>query len=274
VSDHAGRLAEFISDHAKLLVLTGAGCSEPSGIPTYRDHAGDWAHPPPVQYADFVGSAITRRRYWARSYSGWPRVAGAQPNGAHKALAALEAAGRLHCTLTQNVDGLHRAAGSSAVIELHGRLDRVRCLGCGNLESREALQERLAMLNPGWTPGPAPLAPDGDADVRAPAAEFNIADCLGCGGILKPDVVFFGESVPRATVAAAFAALDGSDALLVIGSSLMVYSGYRFARAARAAHKPLAAVNLGRTRADDLLTFKVAADCAAVLPAALATLAS
>jgi NAD-dependent SIR2 family protein deacetylase len=272
VADDAARLAEFIGARAALLVLTGAGCSAPSGIPTYRDHAGGWAHPQPVQYGDFIGSETARRRYWARSFRGWPRVAAAQPNAAHRALAGLEESARLRCTITQNVDGLHRAAGARAVIELHGRLDRVRCLACNGEELRASVQERLASLNPDWRPGPGTTAPDGDAGVEAAPDQFRIADCRDCGGVLKPDVVFFGESVPRPVADSAFEALAASDALLVVGSSLMVYSGFRFARAAAAAGKPVATLNLGRTRADELLSLKITADCVSVLPAALALL--
>jgi NAD-dependent SIR2 family protein deacetylase len=170
------------------------------------------------------------------------------------------------------VDGLHRVAGSRALIELHGRLDRVRCLACRRDEPRASVQERLASLNPDWPAGSGATAPDGDAVVEAFPAGFGIPACLGCGGVLKPDVVFFGESVPRRTVDSAFEALAGSDAVLVVGSSLMVYSGFRLARAAAADGKPVATVNLGRTRADEMLSLKIAADCTSVLPAAVALL--
>ena len=256
------RLEDFISAHRRLFVLTGAGCSTGSGIPDYRDEQGAWKRTPPVTYQAFVGDGITRRRYWARSLVGWPRIAQAQPNAAHRALAALEAQGRCSQLLTQNVDGLHQAAGSRAVIDLHGRLDAVVCLGCGALSSRADVQRRLAEANPAWAGLAAGAAPDGDADLEdRDFATFQVPACDACGGMLKPDVVFFGENVPRARVDAAMAGLAQADGMLVVGSSLMVYSGLRFVHAAVRAQIPVAAVNLGRTRADDLLRFRMAAPC-------------
>ena len=256
------RLEDFISAHRRLFVLTGAGCSTGSGIPDYRDEQGAWKRTPPVTYQAFVGDGITRRRYWARSLVGWPRIAQAQPNAAHRALAALEAQGRCSQLLTQNVDGLHQAAGSRAVIDLHGRLDAVVCLGCGASSSRADVQRRLAEANPAWAGLAAGAAPDGDADLEdRDFATFQVPACDACGGMLKPDVVFFGENVPRARVDAAMVRLAQADAMLVVGSSLMVYSGLRFVHAAVRAQIPVAAVNLGRTRADDLLRFRMAAPC-------------
>ena len=256
------RLEDFIAAHRRLFVLTGAGCSTGSGIPDYRDEQGAWKRTPPVTYQAFVGDGITRRRYWARSLVGWPRIAQAQPNAAHRALAALEAQGRCSQLLTQNVDGLHQAAGSRAVIDLHGRLDAVVCLGCGASSSRADVQRRLAEANPAWAGLAAGAAPDGDADLEdRDFATFQVPACDACGGMLKPDVVFFGENVPRARVDAAMARLARADGMLVVGSSLMVYSGLRFVHAAVRAQIPVAAVNLGRTRADDLLRFRMAAPC-------------
>ena len=256
------RLEDFITAHRRLFVLTGAGCSTGSGIPDYRDEQGAWKRTPPVTYQAFVGDGITRRRYWARSLVGWPRIAQAQPNAAHRALAALEAQGRCSQLLTQNVDGLHQAAGSRAVIDLHGRLDAVVCLGCGASSSRADVQRRLAEANPAWAGLAAGAAPDGDADLEdRDFATFQVPACDACGGMLKPDVVFFGENVPRIRVDAAMAQLAQADAMLVVGSSLMVYSGLRFVHAAVRAQIPVAAVNLGRTRADDLLRFRMAAPC-------------
>lgn len=256
------RLEDFIAAHRRLFVLTGAGCSTGSGIPDYRDEQGAWKRTPPVTYQAFVGDGITRRRYWARSLVGWPRIAQAQPNAAHRALAALEARGRCSQLLTQNVDGLHQAAGSRAVIDLHGRLDAVLCLGCGASSSRADVQRRLAEANPAWAGLAAGAAPDGDADLEdRDFATFQVPACDACGGMLKPDVVFFGENVPRARVDAAMAGLAQADGMLVVGSSLMVYSGLRFVHAAVRAQIPVAAVNLGRTRADDLLRFRMAAPC-------------
>lgn len=256
------RLEDFIAAHRRLFVLTGAGCSTGSGIPDYRDEQGAWKRTPPVTYQAFVGDGITRRRYWARSLVGWPRIAQAQPNAAHRALAALEAQGRCSQLLTQNVDGLHQAAGSRAVIDLHGRLDAVVCLGCGASSSRADVQRRLAEANPAWAGLAAGAAPDGDADLEdRDFATFQVPACDSCGGMLKPDVVFFGENVPRTRVDAAMARLAQADGMLVVGSSLMVYSGLRFVHAAVRAQIPVAAVNLGRTRADDLLRFRMAAPC-------------
>ncbi len=263
-------LRAFVAAHRRLFVLTGAGCSTGSGIPDYRDDAGAWKRPQPVTWQAFTGDALVRRRYWARSLVGWPRFARARPNQVHRALAALEAQGRVELLLTQNVDRLHQAAGSHQVIDLHGRLDRVRCLACGEDSARSVLQERLLAANPGWSDLDAGTAPDGDADLEGvDFAGFVVPDCLRCGGMLKPDVVFFGESVPRERVQRAFDRLAAADAMLVVGSSLMVWSGYRFVREAARAGLPVAAVNLGRTRADDLLALKVAQPCAQALAALL-----
>ncbi|AKC88263.1 NAD-dependent protein deacetylase [Pseudoxanthomonas suwonensis] len=266
VHEPAAVLRDFIDRHPRLFVLTGAGCSTSSGIPDYRDADGGWKRAQPVTFQAFTGEAGTRRRYWARSLAGWPRFAAAQPNPAHRALAALEADGRLEALVTQNVDGLHQRAGSRAVIDLHGRLDRVVCLDCAAAMPRDAFQHELLTRNPGWERHVAAAAPDGDADLDGvDFAAFRVPGCARCGGMLKPDVVFYGESVPRARVEAAATHLRRSDAMLVVGSSLMVYSGFRFARMAAEAGIPLAAVNLGRTRADDLLALKVRADCAQAL---------
>jgi len=271
--DPAAELARFIAEHPRLTVLSGAGCSTASGIPEYRDDAGAWKHPRPVQYADFVGSETVRRRYWARSFAGWQRVAGASPNSAHRALARLEQAGILDTLVTQNVDNLHRRAGSRAVIDLHGVLDRVRCLGCGEITPRAELQQRLAELNPERAAGAASFGPDGDAEVQGALADFIVPSCEACGGVLKPDVVFFGESVPRDRVECATDSLRRARALLVVGSSLMVFSGYRFARQAHAARQPIAILNRGRTRADELAALRLAGDCGSVLAEAAGLLA-
>lgn len=266
-TDPVAALADFVDRHPRLFVLTGAGCSTSSGIPDYRDAEGDWKRPQPVTFQAFTGEAATRRRYWARSLLGWPRFAAARANPAHRALAVLEAQGRIEALVTQNVDGLHQQAGSHAVIDLHGRLDRVVCLGCGVRFPRARFQQDLLGRNPGWERHAAAVAPDGDADLDGvDFAAFQVPDCAQCGGMLKPDVVFYGESVPRARVQAAVEHLRRSDALLVVGSSLMVYSGFRFARMAAEAGLPLASLTLGRTRADALLALRLQADCVAVLP--------
>ncbi len=254
-------------------MLTGAGCSTESGIPDYRDADGAWRHRQPMSYQEFVGSAAARQRYWARGLVGWRRIAAARPNPAHLALARLEAAGRVERLVTQNVDRLHQKAGSLRVIDLHGRLDGVECLACRAVFRRAAVQDELARLNPGWGGAAAVPTPDGDADLGGvDYGAFRVPGCPGCGGTLKPGVVFFGEAVPRRRVDRAFAALAAADAMLVVGSSLMVFSGWRFARAAAEAGLPLAVVNLGRTRADSEATLKVPARCGEILPRALACL--
>lgn len=261
-------LRDFVSRHHRLFVLTGAGCSTDSGIPDYRDANGSWKRSPPVGFQAFMSGAAVRQRYWARSFVGWHRFRRAGPNGAHEALAKLEQQGRLKLLVTQNVDGLHQAAGCVQVIDLHGRLDRVRCMDCESLISREELQAELPRRNSAWMTIAGHPAPDGDTDLEGlPFGEFEVPSCSRCGGILKPDVVFFGESVPRDRVETAMQQLEHADAVLVVGSSLMLYSGYRFVHAAAQSGKPIAAVNLGRTRADGLLTLKVAEPCAQALAA-------
>ncbi|HET6804335.1 MAG TPA: NAD-dependent protein deacetylase [Frateuria sp.] len=264
-------LTRFIDAHPRLFVLTGAGCSTDSGIPDYRDAEGAWKRTPPVTYQAFMGEERTRRRYWARSLVGWRHFGKARPNGTHHALQRLEAQGRLELLVTQNVDGLHQRAGQRQVVDLHGRLDQVRCMGCAWRQPREAFQQELDRLNPGWSTLAAREAPDGDADLDAPHFDdFVVPPCPACGGVLKPDVVFFGENVPRERVMQAMQAMEAADAVLVVGSSLMVFSGYRFVHAAARAGKPVAAVNLGRTRADPLLDLKVEQPCAEALAFLLA----
>jgi NAD-dependent SIR2 family protein deacetylase len=260
------RLLGFIARHQRLFVLTGAGCSTGSGIPDYRDADGQWKRIQPVTYQAFIGDPATRQRYWARSLVGWRRFGLAQPNTTHHALAKLEAHGRVEVLLTQNVDRLHQAAGSTRVIDLHGRLDLVRCMGCAQPLLRTVFQNELVRLNPAWLGLDAQTAPDGDAHLEAvDFSSFTVPPCQYCGGVLKPDVVFFGENVPKVIVQAAYQHLDQADAVLIVGSSLMVYSGFRFVQAAAQAGKPLAAVNLGRTRADSLLTLKVEQSCEVTL---------
>jgi len=254
-------LIDFVHQHPRLLVITGAGCSTAAGIPDYRDETGAWKRREPMRYQRFVGDEVARRRYWARSMLGWRTMAHAQPTAAHHALAQLERAGRIQLLVTQNVDGLHQAAGSSNVVDLHGRIDTVVCLGCGTRSPRRALQQELMARNPAWLALDANSLPDGDADLEGlDFAAFNVPACPHCSGLLKPDVVFFGESVPRERVAAVREALTQADAVLVAGSSLMVYSGYRFVEEAVKAGKPVAAVNRGHTRADAVLGLKLEAD--------------
>lgn len=259
-------LREFIDRHPRLAVLTGAGVSTRSGIPDYRDQSGEWKRARPVEFRPFMTDPKVRQRYWARSTVGWPIIGRAQPNAAHRALARLEATGVVRMLITQNVDGLHASAGSRNVIDLHGRLDTVRCMDCGHTLPRAELQRELLANNPAWAAIEGRVAPDGDVDIEGrDYGNFIVPDCPRCGGILKPDVVFFGENVPRERVDRAFEGVANADALLVVGTSLMVYSGYRFAEAAAAAGKPIAAVNQGRTRADHLFTLKIGAPSDEVL---------
>jgi NAD-dependent SIR2 family protein deacetylase len=263
-------LEHFIARHPRLFIVTGAGCSTESGIPDYRDAAGEWKRRPPVMIRPFLDDELTRKRYWARGLAGWSHFRHARPNGAHHALALLERDQRIELLVTQNVDGLHQAAGSSAVLDLHGRADRIRCMGCEAIMSRDQLHAQLRALNPDWLRYEAEAAPDGDADLdQLDFAAFNIPSCRRCGAMLKTDVVFFGETVPAERVRQAMAALRRADAMLVVGSSLMVYSGYRFAQAAAEVGKPIAALNLGRTRADALLTLKIEDRCARALERAV-----
>lgn len=258
-------LRGWITSHRRVFVLTGAGCSTASGIPDYRDERGEWKRKPPVMYQAFRNQEATYRRYWARAFAGWTRFTAAEPSTAHHALAAWERAGSLSQLVTQNVDGLHQRAGSEAVIDLHGRLDVVLCLGCGERSSRAEVQETMAATNPNWIAA-AVTAPDGDADIDAALVEaFNVPHCPSCGGLLKPDVVFFGENVPDARYEAARDALARADALLVVGSSLMVYSGFRFVRQAHEASLPIAIVNRGHTRGDEFAALKVEGDVGAIL---------
>jgi NAD-dependent SIR2 family protein deacetylase len=265
MSDYAS-LQDFIERHKRLFILTGAGCSTPSGIPDYRDADGQWKRAQPVTYQAFMGEEKTRRRYWARSLIGWRLIRQAQPNDAHRALAKLEARGKVQLLLTQNVDRLHQAAGSAQVIDLHGRIDLVRCMDCERRSPRDELQNELSRLNGDWLGLDATEAPDGDADLEgADFSSFVTPSCPRCGGLLKPDVVFFGENVPRDRVDAASRQLHDADAVLIIGSSLMVYSGFRFVQRAANLGKLVAAVNLGRTRADHLLALKAEQPCESAL---------
>jgi NAD-dependent SIR2 family protein deacetylase len=251
-------LRSFVAAHPRLFILTGAGISTDSGIPDYRDGQGAWKRSPPMTLQLFMSGELARARYWARGMIGWRHFDAVKPNVAHHALARLEKQGRVEMLLTQNVDGLHEAAGSLNVVDLHGRLDRVRCMQCGDITRRDAMQARLERANPDWLSLHASIAPDGDADLDGvDFSRFTVPPCTVCGGILKPDVVFFGENVPRARVDTAWAHLARADAMLVVGSSLMVYSGYRFVLEASRKGLPIASVNLGITRADALFSLKV-----------------
>ena len=247
-------------------MVTGAGVSTASGISDYRDTRGEWKHSRPMEYKDFVATEYARQRYWARSALGRSRFKQAKPNTAHLALAELEAMGRISMLITQNVDGLHQLAGSRNVIDLHGRLDSVLCLQCGVRSDRDAVQSYLMQRNPFLSHLSAKHLPDGDTLLeQVEFAQVDIPACQSCGGILKPDVVFYGENVPAASVRQSYEAIDQADALLIVGSSLMVYSGFRFARYANDKGIPVAAINQGVTRADDIFIYKEADDCGHVL---------
>jgi len=259
-------LRQFITQHRRLLVITGAGCSVESGIPTYRNHSGQWLRNQPIQHTDFINQASARKRYWARSLAGWPAVHMARPNDAHRALAAMEARQQIPLLVTQNVDRLHQKAGQKHVIDLHGRLDQVICLDCHQVSEREVMQQRLLLLNALTPPEALALAPDGDADVDEQLIrDLLVPDCERCNGILKPNVVFFGGAVSKLIVEAITSQLDQVDGLLIVGSSLSVFSGFRFCRLAHRNSVPIAAINQGKTRADDLFSVKLEADCSAAL---------
>jgi NAD+-dependent protein deacetylase sirtuin 4 len=258
----------------RVVVLAGAGCSTESGIPDYRGPDAPRRSRPPVQYQEFVRDPAARVRYWARSTIGWPRFSASRPNQAHNALARMEAAGAVAGVITQNVDGLHHAAGSRRVVELHGNLGWVRCLDCAAAVRRHAWQGRLLEENGAWAERLRAVeagllsAPDGDAELPADVmAEFRVPPCDGCGGLMKPDVVFFGENVPRERVAEAWALFGDGDVLLVAGSSLTVYSGRRFIYRAAEQGVPVAVVNIGPTRADDVAAVRVEGRLGQVLPA-------
>jgi len=265
-------LADFIARARRLVALTGAGCSTESGIPDYRSPGGAWARHKPIYYNDFVRSEEVRRFYWARSFRGWTRFAAARPNAAHRALAELEARGGLDFLITQNVDDLHQEAGSTRVVQLHGRNRVVVCLDCRSEFPRADIQDRLAVLNTDWLGDErlrgdeADFAPDGDAHIaRELVGDFRVAACERCGGVLKPAVVFFGETVPAPKVALAMQRVDEADGLLVAGSSLTVWSGFRFVKRAAERSIPIAIVNIGPTRGDGLATLKIEARCGEAL---------
>ncbi len=258
-----GTLVDVVASGGAL-VLSGAGLSTESGIPDYRGPTGlarratGASGATPMTYQVFTGSADARRRYWARSHLGWRHIARAEPNDGHRAVAELSRRGLLAGIITQNVDGLHQAAsaagpvmGSAAVTELHGSLHRVLCLSCGQRTARSDLDRRLAAANPGWDPGSVAVNPDGDAALDDEAvASFAVADCLACGGPLKPDVVFFGENVPPARTRACYDLVEAASALVVLGSSLTVMSGFRYVRHAAGLGRPVVIVNQGATRGD------------------------
>ncbi|MFF3916991.1 NAD-dependent protein deacetylase [Streptomyces sp. NPDC001852] len=242
-----------------VLVLSGAGISTESGIPDYRGVGGSLSRHTPMTYQDFTGGAQARRRYWARSHLGWRTFGRALPNAGHRAVAAFGRHGLLQGVITQNVDGLHQAAGSEGVVELHGSLDRVVCLSCGAFSPRRELARRLEEANPGYDPVAAGINPDGDADLTdEQVGDFHVVPCTICGGVLKPDVVFFGETVPPRRVAHCRELVREATSLLVLGSSLTVMSGLRFVRQAAQEGKPVLIVNRDPTRGDRYAATRVA----------------
>ncbi|KAL9981971.1 hypothetical protein ACROYT_G010745 [Oculina patagonica] len=263
-------LDDHIGNSRRLFVITGAGVSTESGIRDYRsEDVGLYAisDSRPIQYTDFLKSGANRKRYWARNYVGWPEFFTREPNGGHFALAELEKLGRIHWLVTQNVDALHAKAGSRRVSELHGCSHRVVCLGCKQQTSRNDLQWRIKELNPIREAIGSGHAPDGDTFLTdEEVRDFTVPTCLNCGGILKPDVVFFGDSVPKATVSFIHERLLESDSVLIVGSSVEVYSSYRFAHAAWQQNKPIAILNIGATRADKFASIKMSAIAGDVLP--------
>ncbi len=268
-------LQRFVETHERLVVITGAGVSTSSGIGDYRDAQGQWKRAPPIQHDAFVKSAAVRKRYWARSFHGWRSFVKAQPNAAHHALATPVLQSRISGLITQNVDRLHQAAGQNNVVDLHGRLDRVICMSCERYTARADLQDRLALENAWLDSAVFTPAPDGDADLLISPEVISkvcVPACQTCGGFLKPDVVFYGDSVPRPVVDAAHAMVDAGDGVLIVGTSLMVFSSFRFCRRAHQRGIPMVAINDGKTRADDLLSEKIAARCEAILPALAAAL--
>ncbi|MEZ0077148.1 NAD-dependent protein deacetylase [Planotetraspora sp. GP83] len=267
-------LVDLIAD-GDVVILSGAGLSTESGIPDYRGESGLKRRAEPMTYQTFVGSAAARRRYWARSHVGWRHVARAVPNAGHHAVAELQARGLIAGIITQNVDGLHQAAGAQHVIELHGGLDRVRCLDCGQRTSRHLLDQRLRAANPGWDAQVSAINPDGDAILADDQTDaFQLVDCHSCGGLLKPDVVFFGENVPRPRVQKCYALTERANTLLVLGSTLTVMSGYRFVRRATELAIPVAIINRGRTRGDAHALLTLDAPLGSTLTALLAGLGS
>jgi NAD-dependent SIR2 family protein deacetylase len=265
-ADGLTAVAEIVG-RGGVVVLSGAGLSTESGIPDYRGPGGAYSrNHTPITYQLFRDDPLGRHRYWARSYIGWPMMRDMQPNAGHLAVAALESAGLVSGVITQNVDSLHHKAGSSAVIDLHGRLDTVMCMACGLRGSRDALHARIASVNAGWEGAATRINPDGDVDLPESSVEaFTMVDCASCGGALKPDVVYFGESVPPIRVRDSYAMVDSGSSLLVLGSSLHVYSGRRFVTHAHKLGLPIIIVNQGETKADVLADVRLDASLGSTL---------
>lgn len=259
-------LYRMLSRGQRWFVLTGAGCSTASGLGDYRDRHGQWKRQQPMTAQNFLRSEDARRRYWVRSFVGWPKFAAAEPSTAHSALVHLQKLERIHHLVTQNVDGLHQKAGHTNVIDLHGVIDHVCCIECAWRIHRDHYQQLLFDMNSWLDELDAAMAPDGDADIeKVDFSRAQIPACTRCGGIMKPDVVFFGENVPRVRVHTAMNQLCSCDVIMVVGSSLMVFSGYRFVREANKCGKPIVIINDGITRADAIATLKISGECGARL---------
>jgi NAD-dependent SIR2 family protein deacetylase len=265
-SSDLSKLQDFLARHPRLVLLTGAGVSAGSGIPTYRDGEGKWKQSDPIQHRDFIEQSAARKRYWARSMVGWPKVSMATPNKAHLALAKLEASGHVELLITQNVDCLHQRAGSQNVVDLHGRLNEVKCLDCSAVYERDLIQIQLQRNNPALFTLTAEILPDGDADLADHHIDnVKVPICERCSGTLMPNVVFFGGTVPKARVKQCMDSVERADALVSIGSSLQVFSGYRFCRKAHELGKPVVLINPGITRADPIASLKLTSPCAPLL---------
>ena len=260
------KIAHLLDERPGYCVLTGAGCSTASGLPAYRNTNGDWQHDKPMEHRDFIDSEFNRKIYWARSQRGWPRFRAAKPNKTHTLLACLQHSGHVRQIVTQNVDRLHQVAGSNSVIDLHGRLDQVICLDCKKTASRDLFQQRLDSDNSFNIGAQGQIRPDGDvAFDTIKLNNFSVPECEHCQGILKPHVVFFGGVLDPQIAAAAITAVEQAPGLLVVGSSLMVYSGFRLVKRAIALNKPVLIINQGKTRADDLYTLKIEHESGQVL---------
>ncbi|MDG2140664.1 MAG: NAD-dependent protein deacetylase [Gammaproteobacteria bacterium] len=262
-------LSNFIESNPDLFIITGAGVSHSSGIPTYRDDVGNWKSYNPIQHSAFLENESVRKRYWARSFIGWPNIAFAKPNQAHYSLVDLETKGYIGTLVTQNVDRLHQRAGHHNVVDLHGRLDQVICMDCGKLTCRQELQKWLQDNNTQFKERdtmPVVLLPDGDAEIEGEIAKgMKVPTCFRCSGLLKPNVVFYGSTVKKQVVQKLNERLLQADALLVIGTSLMVYSSFRFCKLAFENNIPIISINQGLTRADELFSLKVVAECSDTL---------
>ncbi|MBO3744315.1 NAD-dependent protein deacetylase [Actinoplanes flavus] len=266
VVEQVARLDALVAEGG-VVVLSGAGLSTDSGIPDYRGPSGSARRSTPMTYQTFTGDPVARRRYWARSHLGWRTIGGAHPNDGHRAVARLQESGLVDGVITQNVDGLHQAAGARDVIELHGNLSRIVCLDCGALSGRHELEERLTAANPGFAAVATTVNPDGDVELDdAEAAGFRVVDCRACGGVLKPDVVYFGETVPADRVAGAFGLLQRARTLLILGSSLTVMSGRRFVLRAVRDGIRVAIVNRGVTRGEPYADLVIDAPLGVILP--------